>query len=117
VLNILLYLNKDWEDGFGGDLLVRTDPRDEPRAVAPLFNRCVMMLTSDNTYHGYRRMSLPLGVTRKSIASYAYELIPLGSQRVRTTTWAPEDAGTVKRVLGRHWSDLAAVKKRVLRRP
>jgi hypothetical protein len=116
VLNILLYLNKEWQPGYGGDLLVRTDPKDEPRAVAPLFNRGVIMLTSDNTYHGYRRMSLPAGVTRKSIAAYAYELVPAGSLRVRTTQWAPEEAGTVKTFLGKHWSDLAAAKNKVLRK-
>jgi hypothetical protein len=114
VLNVLLYLNQDWADGYGGDLLIRTDPNDKPLAVPPLFNRAVIMLTSDNTYHGYRRMSLPPGVTRKSIAAYAYELIPVGSLRVRTTTWAPEDGGAVKRMLGRHWSDLASARKRVL---
>jgi 2OG-Fe(II) oxygenase superfamily len=117
VLNVLLYLNKGWQDGYGGDLLVRTDPRDAPRAVAPLFNRGVIMLTSDNTYHGYRRMSLPADVTRKSVAAYAYELVPVGSLRVRTTQWAPEEAGTVKTFLGKHWSNLAAAKNKALRRP
>jgi hypothetical protein len=56
-------------------------------------------------------------VTRKSIAGYAYELIPVGSQRVRTTQWAPEEAGSVKSFLGKHWSDLASAKRRVLRKP
>lgn len=116
VLNILLYLNKDWPPEFGGDLLVRSDPKDEPRAVAPQFNRCVIMLTSDNTYHGYRRMTLPPGVTRKSIAAYAYERIPVGSARVRTTSWAPENAGIVKRTLARHWTTIAATGNRVRKR-
>ena len=37
------------------------------------------MLTSDNTFHGYRKMSLPPGRSRKSIAGYAYELIEEGT--------------------------------------
>jgi hypothetical protein len=74
------------------------------------------MLTSDNTYHGYRKMSLPAGVTRKSIAAYAYELIPVGSLRVRTTSWAPEDGGVIKRSLARHWTGLAATRDKVFRR-
>ena len=116
VLNILLYLNKDWQPDYDGSLLVRTDPKNEPRSVAPLFNRGVIMLTSDNTYHGYRRMTLPPGITRKSIAAYAYERIEVGSTRARTTSWAPESAGFVKRNLAKHWTELVASKDKVLRR-
>jgi hypothetical protein len=113
VLNVLLYLNRDWQPSYGGDLLIRRDPKDEPRAIAPLFNRGVIMLTSDFTYHGYRRMSLPPGVTRKSIAAYAYEQVPAGSLQTRTTSWSPEGAGLVKRTLARHWDDLASVRRRL----
>jgi hypothetical protein len=116
VLNILLYLNKDWQPEFDGSLLIRSDPAAEPRSIAPLFNRGVVMLTSDHTYHGYRRMTLPPGVTRKSIAAYAYELIPVGSLQMRTTSWAPEDGGIVKRSLAKHWTGLAGTRDRVLRR-
>jgi Rps23 Pro-64 3,4-dihydroxylase Tpa1-like proline 4-hydroxylase len=116
VLNILLYLNKDWPAKYGGDLLLRTDPKNEPRAIAPLFNRAVFMFTGDNTYHGYRKMSLPPGVTRKSIAGYAYELIPAGSLKTRTTSWAPEEGGIVKKTLARHWTDLNALKNKVTRK-
>jgi Rps23 Pro-64 3,4-dihydroxylase Tpa1-like proline 4-hydroxylase len=116
VLNVLLYLNRDWPADYGGDLLVRTDPANEPRSIAPVFNRGVIMLTSDQTFHGYRRMSLPSGITRKSIAAYAYEVIPAGSLRVRTTSWAPEDAGVIKRSLARHWTALAATRDRLTRR-
>jgi Rps23 Pro-64 3,4-dihydroxylase Tpa1-like proline 4-hydroxylase len=114
VLNVLLYLNKDWPGENGvGDLLIRTDPKNEPRAIAPLFNRAVFMLTSDNTYHGFRKMSLPPGVTRKSIAGYAYELIDVGSLKPRTTSWAPEDGGVVKQTLAKYWTSLSAAKNKV----
>ncbi len=116
VLNVLLYLNKDWQPEWDGALLLRTDPANEPRAIAPLFNRAVFMLTSDNTFHGYRKMSLPEGVTRKSIAGYAYELIPVGSLKTRTTSWAPEDGGVVKKTLAKYWTDLNAVKNKVVRK-
>jgi hypothetical protein len=116
VLNVLLYLNQDWDPGFGGSLLVRRDPAHEPRSVPPLFNRGVVMLTGDDTYHGYRRMTLPPGVTRKSVAAYAYEHVPTGSLRARTTSWAPEDASILKRTLARNWTSLAATRDRVLRR-
>jgi len=113
VLNILLYLNKDWPASYGGDLLVRRNPTDEPRSIAPQFNRCVIMLTSDFTYHGYRKMTLPPGVTRKSVAAYAYEQIRAGSTPKRTTSWAPEDAGIGKRILARYWSQGSAAKEKL----
>jgi hypothetical protein len=113
MLNILLYMNKDWPPEFGGELLVRANPTDEPRQIAPLFNRCVIMLTSDYTYHGYRKMTLPPGVTRKSIAVYAYELIDAGSADKRTTEWVPETGGIAKRVLAKYWSRGAAAKDKL----
>lgn len=116
VINVLLYLNKDWEPGYDGSLLVRGDLAQQPRAIAPLFNRGVIMLTAEHTYHGYRRMTLPPGVTRKSIAAYAYELIPAGSMAMRTTSYIAEDAGILKRSLARHWNGLVTVRNRVRRR-
>ena len=113
MLNVLLYLNRDWRDEYDGALLVRASPKSEPRAIAPLFNRCVMMLTGDGTYHGFRRMSLPSGVTRKSIAGYAYQLIDQGALKARTTAWAPEGGGVVKQALARHWTSLAAAKSKL----
>ena len=113
VLNLLLYMNKDWPAEYDGALLVRTDPKNEPRAILPLFNRAVFMLTSDNTFHGYRKMSLPPGRSRKSIAGYAYEMIEVGSLKPRTTSWSPEEGGVVKKTLAKHWTGLAAAKKKV----
>jgi Rps23 Pro-64 3,4-dihydroxylase Tpa1-like proline 4-hydroxylase len=113
VLNMLLYLNQDWLAEYDGSLLLRSDPKNEPLAVAPLFNRAVFMLTGDNTFHGYRKMSLPNGITRKSIAGYAYEKIEVGSMKARTTSWAPEDGSVVKKTLARYWTGLSAAKNRV----
>jgi Rps23 Pro-64 3,4-dihydroxylase Tpa1-like proline 4-hydroxylase len=113
VLNVLLYMNKDWKPELDGALLLRTDPKNEPRAILPLYNRGVFMFTGDNTYHGYRKMSLPDGVTRKSIAGYAYELIDEGSLKARTTSWAPEDGGVLKKSLAKHWTSLSAAKNKI----
>lgn len=109
-LNVLLYLNKDWSPDYGGDLLVKCRPEDEPRAIAPLFNRAVIMLTDERTYHGYRRMTLPEGVQRRSIATYAYREIEEGEVEARTTGWAPEDAGFAKRLLARRYASLVKLK-------
>lgn len=111
-LNVLLYLNRDWQDSYDGRLLVKAMPADEPRAIEPLFNRGVIMLSSDRTYHGFRKMTLPPGVTRKSIAAYAYERVEVGSVRPRTTGWSPDGAGTIKRAIARHYDAAVRVKGR-----
>lgn len=111
-LNVLVYLNKDWRPGFGGELLVKSAPEQQPRAVEPLFNRAVVMVTDERTYHGYRRMSLPPGVTRKSLAVYAYrDRDP--AVRPRTTGWVPEGAGVGKRFVARNYDGLVRLKNRL----
>jgi hypothetical protein len=113
-LNLLIYLCDDWRPEYGGDLLIRTSPEEEPVSVAPAFNRAVLMLTDAHTYHGYRRMSLPPGVTRRSLATYAYRRIAPGTVHARTTGWAPEDAGVAKRLFARNYDLLVRVKNRLL---
>jgi hypothetical protein len=112
MLNVLLYLNPDWKPEYGGELLLKANPGDEPRAVAPAFNRGVIMLTNESTYHGFRPMSLPAGVTRRSIAAYGYRQIAEGEIAPRTTGWVPESAGFAKRAAARHYDTLVQVKNR-----
>ncbi len=112
-VNVLVYLSKDWLPEYGGELLVTTDPGIPAHAIRPVFNRGLLMLTSDATYHGYEKMSLPPGVTRKSIATYAYQHIDVGSVRARTTHWAPGDAGLGKRLFARYYDPLVKVKTRL----
>lgn len=116
-LNVLLYLNPGWRDEWGGELLVKADPADEPRRIAPRHNRLVVMTTDDRTFHGYERMSLPAGVHRRSIATYFYrDLGEAGARAVRrrTTGWVPEHAGPVKRFAARHYNAAVLAKNRVL---
>ena len=113
-LNILLYLNPRWDEAWGGHLLVKKRPEEEARAIAPLFNRAVIMLTHEHTYHGYRMMRLPPGITRRSIATYAYRQVAEGEVTPRTTGWAPEHAGPLKRFFARHYDTLVRAKNRWL---
>jgi Rps23 Pro-64 3,4-dihydroxylase Tpa1-like proline 4-hydroxylase len=111
-LNILLYLNRGWQEAWGGHLLIKGSPTETPTAIAPLFNRAVIMLTDDRTYHGYRKISFPPGVTRKSLATYGYERVQADQLRSRTTGWVPEDAGAAKRLLARNYNMLVKTKNR-----
>jgi Rps23 Pro-64 3,4-dihydroxylase Tpa1-like proline 4-hydroxylase len=73
-LNLLLYLNKNWREEYGGHLQLwdRDMTRCEAR-VTPLFNRVMIFSTTDFTYHGHPDpLQCPEGVTRKSLALYYF---------------------------------------------
>jgi hypothetical protein len=73
-LNVLLYLNRDWKDEYGGALELW--PLDMSRCEArilPYFNRCVVFSTTSTSYHGHPEpLTCPEGRTRKSMALYYY---------------------------------------------
>jgi Rps23 Pro-64 3,4-dihydroxylase Tpa1-like proline 4-hydroxylase len=77
-LNLIVYLNPEWEDDWGGSLELHTDPREADNRVTlvtPLFNRCVVFETTECSWHGFSRIRLPAerpGLTRRSIALYFY---------------------------------------------
>ena len=73
-LNLLLYLNENWPEEYGGHLELWN--RDMTRCVhriLPIFNRCVIFNTTDFSYHGHPEpLNCPAGTTRKSLALYYY---------------------------------------------
>ena len=79
-LNLLLYLNDEWDESWGGALELHTNPwlppaENEVETVSPLMNRCVLFETSDHSWHGFRRLALPEGkrdLSRRSFAMYLY---------------------------------------------
>jgi Rps23 Pro-64 3,4-dihydroxylase Tpa1-like proline 4-hydroxylase len=73
-LNLLLYLNKNWKEEYGGhfELWDRSMSR-MVKMVAPLFNRLVVFTTSEYSYHGHPDpLACPPHMTRKSLALYYY---------------------------------------------
>ncbi|HEX4998721.1 MAG TPA: 2OG-Fe(II) oxygenase [Terriglobia bacterium] len=73
-LNVLLYLNRDWEEAFGGHLeLWSSDMSRCERRVLPIANRCVIFSTGNSSFHGHPEpLACPEGQTRKSLALYYY---------------------------------------------
>lgn len=73
-LNLLLYLNKNWREEYGGHLQLwdRNMTRCEAK-IAPIFNRMMIFGTTDFTYHGHPdALQCPDDVTRKSLALYYF---------------------------------------------
>jgi hypothetical protein len=73
-LNVLLYLNRDWKDEYGGALeLWNRDMSCAEQRVLPYFNRVVVFSTTSTSYHGHPDpLNCPEGETRKSMALYYY---------------------------------------------
>jgi len=77
-LNLIVYLNREWDDAWGGSLELHSDPRacdDRTTLITPLFNRCVIFETTETSWHGFSRIVQAAGrdaLSRKSIALYFY---------------------------------------------
>lgn len=73
-LNLLIYLNKNWKEEYGGHLeLWDKDMTRREKKILPIFNRCVIFNTTDYSYHGHPEpLTCPEGQTRKSLALYYY---------------------------------------------
>ncbi|MDB5482526.1 MAG: hypothetical protein JWO83_3579 [Caulobacteraceae bacterium] len=78
-INLLVYLNKDWREEYGGQLeLWDADMKSCVRSFVPTFNRCVIFNTTEASYHGNPHpVNHPGGIPRRSIALYYY-----------TSTWS-----------------------------
>ena len=86
-INVLVYLNQNWDPSFGGQIELWN--RDMSRCVKsyePAFNRCVIFNTTDQSFHGNPNVvNNPRGETRKSIALYYYTSTWSDAKREHTT--------------------------------
>jgi 2OG-Fe(II) oxygenase superfamily len=106
-INIIIYLNKDWKDEYGGGLeLWDKKMQNKVHSIAPVYNRCVIFNTDADSFHGHPDpLTTPDNVTRKSLALYYYT----ASRRVYEDT---PSHGTMYKARA---SDDATTKKEVLR--
>lgn len=98
-LNMLIYMNKDWKPEYGGDLeMWNANMTACEKKVAPLFNRAVIFETNEISYHGYNKISVPVGMTRKSIYTYFYTKERADAVKYHDTVFKPRpnDALTKK---------------------
>jgi hypothetical protein len=73
-INVLIYLNRDWKDEYGGALELWGPQRDRCyERILPIYNRTVIFSITDWAFHGHPEpLASPEGVTRKSIALYYF---------------------------------------------
>lgn len=90
-LNVIIYLNEEWEDEYGGFLeLWDRGMQHKVHAVKPVFNRCVVFNTDADSFHGHPEpLKTPEGVFRRSIydevasKSTVYHARPGGDEATR----------------------------------
>jgi Rps23 Pro-64 3,4-dihydroxylase Tpa1-like proline 4-hydroxylase len=88
-LNLLLYLNENWQPEWGGELELwdRSMSRCVER-VMPSANTCVIFSTTSESFHGMPDpLRCPKGRTRKSIAIYYYSTDQQDQRQGQPTLW------------------------------
>tara|TARA_A100000164_G_C21925961_1_gene783090 strand:+ start:984 stop:1832 length:849 start_codon:yes stop_codon:yes gene_type:complete len=73
-VNVLIYLNKEWKDQYGGHLeLWDKEMKECKKKILPIFNRMVIFSTNDFSNHGHPNpVTCPIDSSRKSIALYYF---------------------------------------------
>lgn len=105
-INLIVYLNPVWEDGWGGALELHADPwndADERSVrIAPTFNTCALFETTEHSWHGFSTIDLPesaAGLSRKSFAIYLYT-----RERPPEQTAPPHGTIYVPEAMPRNWT-------------
>ena len=89
-LNIVLYLNEDWKEKWGGALdLWDAEIKHCAHSVAPLANRAVIFNTVPRSFHGVTPVKCPPDRSRNTFAAFYYTAAepPEWEGRYAGTTW------------------------------
>lgn len=105
-LNVLIYLNKDWREEYGGSFEVWDKAMTKKEAsFVPQYNRMVCFSTGSDTFHGNPEpVNHPDGEPRQSIALYYYTATWDETRKAHTTIFKPRPGSEDKkdRQVARH---------------
>ncbi|MGV2828422.1 2OG-Fe(II) oxygenase [Myxosarcina sp. GI1(2024)] len=104
-VNLLIYLNRDWDASWGGELALQ-DPKNPQVRVsyAPYFNRTIIFPTTAKTFHGVPTpLSCPLDRSRKLLSIYYWTPVPMPLFLKAGTPllWASQQKQNFKKILGK----------------
>jgi hypothetical protein len=98
VLNIIIYLSPDLRPEHGGHLGLwahdetKNAPGELAKEVEPKFNRAIVFNTTQNSWHGMsRKLDVPEGVYRKSLAVYYMREPAQGADKRGRALFAPRE--------------------------
>jgi Rps23 Pro-64 3,4-dihydroxylase Tpa1-like proline 4-hydroxylase len=87
-LNLLLYMNPEWQDEFGGHLcLYDKTLRKITKRIAPILNRCVLFFTPGNIHGHPQPLKIPENRFRQAITTYYYTPNPVGLGDKLSVQW------------------------------
>ena len=88
-INLLIYLNKDWNPDWGGTLqLWKPDKSEMMVEVQPTFNTAVIFNTSSKSLHGHPHpLNTPEGISRYSIALYYFTTESFEDNNTTAAQW------------------------------
>ncbi len=97
-VNILLYLNEEWREEWGGELeLWDREMTGRQAAVTPRGNRMLVFTTAEDTFHGHPDgLTCPPGMARRSMALYYFTEEEAPVRRATNYRARPQDG--LKRV-------------------
>lgn len=113
-MNLLLYLNTDWKEEYGGHLKLKDLRSGEEKEIGVPFNRLIIQECGPYTLHGYDMTNFPQGNYRTSIATYAYTKHLSLIEKPRTTDWFPDDnASGIKKFSAKHYNKAVRIKNKL----
>jgi len=93
-INVLVYLNEDWEESYGGHFELWSDKKGTEKVkILPHFNRMAIFNTTSSSFHGHPEpLTCPSDRSRKSLALYYYtvEKDELQSKHTHSTVFVNE---------------------------
>lgn len=111
-INVLVYLNQDWPEEYGGHLeLWDKDMKHRAARVLPVFNRCVVFNTTDFALHGHPDpLTCPPDRYRRSMAFYYYSngRPPGETADAHTTLFHPRPGEVWARDRAKRWVERLA---------
>ena len=90
-LNLIVYLNRDWDPAWGGALELWGSREDKsPTKIEPFFNRAALFPTTEETLHGFPdAMTCPQDRSRKSVSVFYWAPDPDAIERGAPITFLP----------------------------
>lgn len=87
-VNLLIYLNEEWEEEWNGNLeLWEKDLSSKVHSISPKFNRAVLFNIEDAPHGHPHPLECPEGESRRSLAYYFYDKIPVNNELKERAYW------------------------------
>jgi len=112
-MNLLLYLNRDWQPNYKGHLKLKDLRSGEEKELEVPFNRLIIQQTRAYTLHGYDMTNFPENKYRTSIATYAYTVHQHHIEKPRTTDWFVKDDQPLKKAIAKVYGPAVKIKNQL----